>query len=147
MGSRAFRFGRNDEHGPVAPVHEALTHGRGWSAGESALNAAPDGDEDRVVVSSGPGHLGDRIAMADLELPRDISAGQSHFAGQVTVIRDLVVGHGESPGATERGGAPEGTSADDVDRDDAAGGHGGEPGSDLECRQGPLGSAESHHNG
>ena len=28
IASGAFRFGRNDEHRSIAPVHEALAHGR-----------------------------------------------------------------------------------------------------------------------
>jgi hypothetical protein len=99
------------------------------------------------VIERGPSYLGDRIAVADLKLPRDIGTSQHQFAVQVTTIHNLVVGDSEQPSATDGGGSRERVSADDVDGDDALIGQGGQPSSSGERRQGSLGSVEANHDG
>ncbi len=95
------------------------------------------------MVGGGAGHLGNPIAVANLELPRDIGAGQIHLAVQVTPIGDLVVGDGERPRSTHWGSGHERVSADDVDGDEPVAGHDGQPGSGDERWDRPFGSVDA----
>lgn len=55
------------------------------------------------MVGSGPGELGDRITVADLELPGDLGTSQNQFAVHMTAIGDLVIDDGERPRSADRG--------------------------------------------
>lgn len=101
------------------------------------------------MVGRGPGQLGGRITVADLELPGDIGTGQNQFAVHVTAIGALVIGDGERAGTADRGPVRKGVGADNVDGDDAVAGHGGQPDRGDERRDGPFGSidADDDHRG
>jgi hypothetical protein len=104
-------------------LHETLA--RGQVGSEAAPGAASDGDADGVVVGCSPGQLGDRVAVADLELPRGIDAGEDHLAVEVAAIRERVLSDGDLSGVADVGGKAEGMGANDVDGDDAVAGQGG----------------------
>lgn len=91
------------------------------------------------MVGSGPGELGDRITVADLELPGDLGTSQNQFAVHMTAIGDLVIDDGERPRSADRGRGRKGVGADDVDGDDAATGGRGQSDRGGDCPDGPFG--------
>ena len=66
------------------------------------------------MLGSGPGELGDRITVADLELPSDLGTRQNQLAVHVAAIGGLVIGDREREGHGPTGPARvlSGTSVD-----------------------------------
>ena len=113
---------------------------------EVAPGAASDGDADGAVVDCSPGQLGDRIAVADLELPRGIDASENHLTVEVAAIRERVFGDGDLPCVADVGGKREAMGADNVDGDDAISSQGGMATCGCERRQRLLRPVDAHHD-